>query len=81
MNTLGSPLAVQLLLHAHTTQTPFPNREFPAVRETICRLADAGLIAAVHGKDHVFTTMDKGLFLIEHLLAVPFPVAKWEIPS
>jgi hypothetical protein len=82
MSSLGFPLNAELLLHSHCIAAPMPRMDAPAVRESVEFLLTEGMIELYlpDGPDRYRTT-DKGRFFIEHLMAVQFPVQRWEIPA
>lgn len=67
---IGTPCALNVLLHAHCSPTPIPNAEASSVAESIRYLENAEMIWRV---DRHYETTDKGKFYIEHIMNLPFP--------
>lgn len=74
---LHTPLNLEILIHFHCIAAPFPRRGAPAVEDGIKYLVANGLLDRA---DYPHVT-DKGQFMLQHLLSVPFPVQRWEIPD
>lgn len=78
---IGSPSNLELLLHCHYSPEPHERFHAPAIIEGIAYLHRQCIIKPVTGKQNVYETTDKGKAFIEHLMTIPFPVQKWEIPQ
>lgn len=78
---IGCPLNLEILLHCHYSPVPHENSHAPAVAEGISYLHRNCMIKPVTGEQNVYQTTDKGKTYIEHLMTIPFPVQKWEIPQ
>lgn len=74
---IGSPSNLELLLHCYYSTEAHPRRGAPAVEEGIEYLQRHGMIDRA---DFPRAT-EKAEAFIKHLLAVPFPVQRWEIPE
>jgi hypothetical protein len=74
---IHSPLKLEILLQCYTLAHPDFNREAPAVREALSYLHNHSMIDRM---DFPKVT-DKGEAYIKHILKVPFPVQRWEIPD
>ena len=74
---IGTPNNLDILLHYYCSTEPHPRLNAPAVKEGLTYLQANGLIDRA---DFPKVT-DKGIAYLDHLLKVPFPVQRWEIPS
>lgn len=81
---LFTPLHLQLILHAHVTNSPYPTWELPVAREYTAELIRLGLIegnlVSEFGGGSCSTT-EKGEAFIEMLLRTPLPVQLWCAPN
>jgi hypothetical protein len=74
---LGTPNALEILIHYYCTVEQHPRCEAPAVQDDIKFLHKEGLL----DRTDFPKVTDKGEFFLQHLLSIPFPVQKWEIPE
>jgi hypothetical protein len=77
---IGSPSNLELLLHCYYSRTPHERLHAPAIQEGIQYLLQEGMIEPGTVPDSYGATAKAEAF-IEHLLAVPFPEAKWIVPQ
>jgi len=71
-------LEIEMLLNAHVFSAFKPVRS-DAHKEALDRLASAGMVKLNY--DNTITTTLRGQFWISHLLNIPYPVEKYEIPQ
>ncbi|GEM70918.1 MULTISPECIES: hypothetical protein [Sphingomonas] len=74
---IGSPLNLEMLLHAYYSAAPYPGCSKP-ISEGRAMLFRHGLIDC---EDAMCRATEKGRFFVGHLLAVPFPVETYRIPD
>ena len=70
-----TPNDIEVLLHYHTSQTPHPREDAPAVKEATKRFVCMGLIELVDGKHYI--TTDRGDAFIKVLCGTPLPTQAW----
>lgn len=83
MTNVYCPLNLMMLLHHHTTPTPYAqdnplHAASPAVREGREMLLEEGMIKP---DGDLYITTERGAAFIDHLMTVPFPVSRWVIPE
>lgn len=77
---IGTPCNLELLLHCYYSPEPHDRLWAPAIKEGVEYLLREGMISATEQVGRYKTT-DKAEAFIKHLMAVPFPQAKWIVPS
>lgn len=75
---IASPGNLELLLHCHYSARNHERSDAPAIIEGIRMLSNADMIET---RDGIWRTTERGAAFIEHLMTIPFPVAKWVIPT
>lgn len=80
IGTIGTPNALDILLHYYCSSTPRPRRDAPAVRDATNYLVNQYMLAGA-GEAGVYKVTAKGAYYVQHLLAIPFPVEVWTIPT
>lgn len=79
MANLYCPLALQILLHYHTTPRKYAEHETahaesPATRENLEMLLREDMLEPYEDR---YRSTERGAFFIEHLMYIPFPERKW----
>ncbi|MBT2300392.1 hypothetical protein J7E70_07930 [Variovorax paradoxus] len=74
-----TPLQIEMLLHFHTTPTPWPRLNAPACVEAIEGFIRDGLVRDDDPSRYWLT--ERGEACIRFLCAMPIPVANWAIPG
>lgn len=74
-----TPLILTMLLHCHFSPEPIENTDNLAIKEGIKLLLEWKMIVHIQGDS--YQTTGRGDAHIKHLLAVPFPVNQWVLPS
>lgn len=77
---IGSPNNLDILLHHYCSSAPHERESAPAVVEGHRFLINELMIKSTPTPG-VYEVTDKGRTFIEHLMKVPFPVQKWEVPN
>ncbi len=84
MQTLGTPLAIEMLLHFYCTSEPFLRQNAPACMETLRMLADSGLVKPDdregRAMEGAFQTTERGASLVAMLCRTPLPISLWVDP-
>lgn len=76
---IGSVFALEVLLfHYYSTGGNFPRYDAPIYPQEIRVLLESGMLQSISGG---YRTTEKANFYIAHILHLPFPVAKFEIPG
>lgn len=70
---MNTPLTLQILIHACTSNAPFENAEAPAVKEEIARLETLGVIRPTVEPEKTFNSTPKGNVWLKIILRVPMP--------
>lgn len=73
---IGNPSNLELLLHCYYSPEPHPRRGAPAVEEGIQYLFNHGMV----DRTDFPRATGKGAAFIRHLMTIPFPVQRWEVP-
>lgn len=74
MNSLGSPLAIKILLHCHCSSEEVPNFGAQAVAETVSYLLDIQAIThSGERSSNSFQTTDLGAAWVQALCDLPPP--------
>ena len=69
-----TPYEIRLLIHFHTTPSPYEGSDAPIYQPTIDSFIANGLIEECDGS---YQTTDRGAAHIEQLCATPWPIQKW----
>lgn len=75
--SLNSFLDLEILLWFRTRGGDFERRKTPAVEESITRLQKEGML----NRTDFPAITPKGDAFMDHILNIPFPVQRWEIPT
>lgn len=81
---LGAPCTLEVLLHYHVSSACHPCDTAPAFRESTEYLVREGMLKMITTDNYPhksYITTEKGSYFINHLLDIPFPEARWEIPE
>ena len=71
-----TPLAIEMLLHAHCNSDDFPNRDFPAQRAELEWLVAQDLVN-VTPEDGRWTTTERGQAHMLQLCDLGLPIRGW----
>lgn len=71
--TLGTPLAIEILLQAHCMPGPISNPEAPAVQDTVAALVMMNAIERTEAPLNRFRTTKLGSAWVDALCRVPIP--------
>lgn len=76
-----TPLHLEIILHYATLADDFDAHriKLPVVSGAITWLFSEGMLEP--GDKLMWQITDKGKFWLEHLLTIPFPELRWEIPA
>jgi hypothetical protein len=77
MQSIGTPLKIELLLHCYTTPAVHPRFNAPAIEEVFQELLKEGAIYRENGQPFYRTT-EKGNAWVAALCAVPPPIQAWK---
>ena len=71
----STPNGISVLLHHHSTTTPHPQADAPAVREAVTNLVDGGLLQLSDDpeRENGYETTDKGRMYVNMLCDTPWP--------
>lgn len=72
-----TPYELSILLHAYTTNAPWPDKSAPIYEDTLRKLMSFGLIAYVQNGGGLQETDKLSFYLQEGVLKTPLPVEKW----
>lgn len=80
-----TPLHITMLLHYHTTPTPYAehdcaHQESEAVHKFRAQLVKLELIERDEADVSLYHTTDKGRAFVDMLCATPMPIQKWSAP-
>lgn len=75
-----TPLQIEMILHFHCINEPWPRLDAPACRDAIDGFIKDGVVNACFDRS-VITLTDRGRAYVHFLCAVPLPNASWAIPG
>ncbi len=72
-----TPTEIEFLIHCHVSLVGHPYLSAPSIKDAIEMFIKAGIIVGVKDSTGVYTTTEKGEFLVKMLCKTPFPVNTW----
>ena len=78
MNTIWTPLHIELMLHYYCSCEEYPTADAPSVIEFTGNLEANDLIKSDYPKKNKYCATEKGEAFVQKICNTPLPKRKWE---